>query len=255
MPSFCSKRASSGKRSEPASGPEGRRAKRGAPEGSLKPKPAEHENMTHVTSRFIPGPVGPLDSRWHGPDDGRPVVLLHPHPSFGGTMGSRLVYGLAVGLAADGWRAIRFDFRGVGRSAGAYGDGPGEVEDALAVLGLVAWESAGSGAKPALVGYSFGGAVACKAATRREVSRLVLVATPVDVLGSSLDPMAAAPHVRSPARLVVGDQDPYVGVGEARGLAAAFRPPAPVTVLPSAGHFLEPADNPRVLDAVRAALA
>src|SRR5688572_22598728 len=124
--------------------------------------------MVAVESRFIPGPAGPLDSRWHGPADGRPVVILHPHPSFGGTMGSRLVYDLAVGLAADGWRAIRFDFRGVGRSAGTYGDGPGEVEDALAVLGLAESDSAGAGVRPALVGYSFGAAVACKAATRRD---------------------------------------------------------------------------------------
>lgn len=181
-------------------------------------------------------------------------MLLHPHPQFNGTMGSRLVYDLAVGLAADGFRVVRFDFRGVGRSGGAYGDGPGEVEDALAVLGFVEWETAERRVKPALVGYSFGGAVACKAATRRAAERLVLVATPVDVLGSSLDPMAAAPLVRSPARLIVGDQDPYVSVGQARGLAAVFRPPAPVTVLPAAGHFLEPTDNPRVLDAVRAAL-
>lgn len=207
---------------------------------------------TDVDSRFIPGPVGPLDSRWHGPEDGRPLVLLHPHPRFGGTMGSRLVYDLAVGLATDGWRVVRFDFRGVGRSAGAYGDGLGETEDALAVLAHVEWSA---GRKPVLVGYSFGGAVACRAAASRDVERLVMVATPVDVLGSALDPMADAPRVRSPTTLVVGDADPYVTVDEATALANRFHPPAPLQVLPAAGHFLEPSDNPRVLAAVRAALA
>lgn len=211
--------------------------------------------MASVTSRFIQGPAGPLDSRWHGPWDGRPVVILHPHPAFGGTMGSRLVYDLAVGLAADGWRAIRFDFRGVGRSAGAYGGGLGEVDDALAVLGLVEWEGTERKHRPVLVGYSFGGAVAVHAAARRPVERLVTVAMPADVLGSSLDPAAAAPRVRSPARLVVGDRDPYVSVEQAEAVAKRFSPPARLTVLPAAGHFLEPADNPRVLGAVRAALA
>jgi alpha/beta superfamily hydrolase len=210
--------------------------------------------MTHPDSRFLPGPAGRLDSRWHGPRGGPPLVVLHPHPQFGGTMGSRLVYDLAVGLAADGWRAVRFDFRGVGRSEGAYGDGLGEAEDAAAVASLVRAET---GRDPVLVGYSFGGAVACRAARAVPVRRLVLVATPVDVLGSRLAPMDDAPHVRTPApaHLVAGDQDPNVTVGQSRALAAAFHPPAGLAILPAAGHFLGPADNPRVLAAVRAALA
>jgi alpha/beta superfamily hydrolase len=209
--------------------------------------------MSHSDARFIAGPAGRLDSRWHGPADGPPLVLLHPHPQFGGTMGSRLVYDLAVGLAADGWRVARFDFRGVGRSEGAYGDGLGEAEDATAVVRAVAAES---GREPVLVGYSFGGAVALRAAASgAPARRLVLVATPVDVLGSALAPMEDAPLVRVPAHLVVGDQDPYVSVEQARALAAAFLQPAAITVLPAAGHFLEPGDNPRVLAAVRAALA
>lgn len=216
---------------------------------------------TDVTSRFIPGPVGRLDSRWHGPADGRPVVLLHPHPLFGGTMGSRLVYDLAVGLAADGWRAVRFDFRGVGGSAGSFGDGAGEADDALAVLAAMAGEAKAVADKttwapriPALVGYSFGGAVACRVATQARVERLVLVATPIDALAAGLDPLADAALVRSPADLVVGDQDPFVSVDQARDLAGRFHPPAPLTVLPAAGHFLEPADNARVFEAVRSAL-
>jgi alpha/beta superfamily hydrolase len=203
-------------------------------------------------SRLIDGPAGRLDSRWHGPRSGRPVVLLHPHPLLGGTMGSRLVYDLAVGLAADGWRAVRFDFRGVGRSEGAYGEGLGEAEDALAVLAAAEAEA---GQVPALVGYSFGGAVACRVATLRAVARLVTVAAPLQVLGTRLDALLDAPRVAAPAHVVVGDRDPYVTAEQARQLAAAFRPPAGLTVLPAAAHFLEPSDNPRVLAAVRDALA
>ncbi|HUR24687.1 MAG TPA: alpha/beta fold hydrolase [Candidatus Thermoplasmatota archaeon] len=207
---------------------------------------------TRPESRSIPGPVGRLDSRWHGPAEGRPVVLLHPHPLLGGTMGSRLVYDLAVGLAEDGWRSVRFDFRGAGRSEGDYGEGLGETEDALAVLAAV---EAQAGRTPALIGYSFGGAVACRAAAARRVDRLVTVAAPAQVLGTRLDALADAPRVTAPAHVIVGDRDPYVSVDLARTMAAAFRPPAGLTVLAAASHFLEPGDNPRVLAAVRAALA
>jgi len=203
-------------------------------------------------SRTLNGPAGSLDSRWHGPAGGRPLVLLHPHPLLGGTMGSRLVYDLAVGLAADGWRVVRFDFRGVGRSEGTYGDGLGETEDAIAVL--AAAEAEAGGRRAVLVGYSFGGAVAGRAASIRPVERLVMVAAPSNVMGTALDVVADAPRVSAPAHLVIGDRDPYVSVESARLMAAAFRPPAGLTVLPAAGHFLEPQDNPRVLDAVRATL-
>ncbi|MEA3166176.1 MAG: uncharacterized protein QOJ26_1045 [Thermoplasmata archaeon] len=202
-------------------------------------------------SRAIAGPAGKLDSRWHGPKDGRPVVILHPHPLAGGTMGNRVVYDLAVALAADSWRVVRFDFRGVGRSEGEYGNGAGEAEDALAVLAAV---EADTGQRPVLVGYSFGGAVAVRAAALRPVERLVLVATPAQVLGTSLDAFADAPRVTAPTHLVVGDRDPYVSVQQAKALAAAFHPEAGLTILAAASHFLEPGDNPRVLAAVRAAL-
>jgi hypothetical protein len=159
---------------------------------------------------------------------------------------------LAVGLAADGWRVVRFDFRGVGRSQGAYGHGLGETDDALAVLAAVEVEC---GRRPVLVGYSFGGAVACRTAAAQAVERLVLVATPTDVTGSALQPLMDAMRVAPPVHIVVGDQDPFVSVAQAQALAARFQPAAGLTVLSSAAHFLEPSDNPRVLAAVRNALA
>jgi alpha/beta superfamily hydrolase len=208
-----------------------------------------------MDSIFYQGPAGPLDARRHGPADGRPVLLLHPHPQFGGTMGSRLVYDLAVALGGSGFRAVRFDFRGVGRSAGGYGRGEGEAGDAVAVFDALAREA---GQVPIVVGYSFGAAVACRLATVREPARLVLVGCPLRLRETALDPLGDAPRARCiepPVRVIVGDGDGFVTPEEAHRLAAAFRPPGTLTVLPGAGHFLEPSHNARAAAAVLAALA
>lgn len=205
-----------------------------------------------MDSRFLQGPAGRLDARLHGPRDGEPILLLHPHPLFGGTMGSRLVYDLAVGLADAGHRVLRFDFRGVGRSEGTYGEGLGEIGDALAAFDALAVET---GKTPAVVGYSFGAAVACALAGRRTPMRTILVAMPVDVLQSRLDPAADAPHATGPVHLVVGDRDEFVTVAQAQAVARRFEPSAKVSVLPDAGHFLEPSHNARAVAAVLAAVA
>lgn len=167
-------------------------------------------------------------------------------------MGSRLVYDLAVALGDAGHNAVRFDFRGVGRSEGAYAQGQGESEDAAAVFDAVQAEA---GRPPAVVGYSFGGAVACRLATARDPRHLVLVATPLRLTESLLVPADDAPRAKAPASLIVGDHDGFVTVAEARTLADAFRPPARLTVLPGAAHFLEPSHNARAVAAVIDALA
>jgi alpha/beta superfamily hydrolase len=204
-----------------------------------------------MDSRFFDGPAGRLDARLHGPADGRPLLILHPHPAMGGTMGSRLVYDLAVALGAAGWRAVRFDFRGVGRSAGAYGQGEGEVSDALAVWDRLREET---GTVPVVVGYSFGAAVACRLATQRVVPCLVLVACPDEVPLTSLDPFADAPRVRSSVHVIVGSEDPFIAPADTQRLAESFQPPATTTILAGAGHFLEPTHNPRAVAAVLTAL-
>jgi alpha/beta superfamily hydrolase len=198
-----------------------------------------------LESLFLQGPAGRLDARLHGPAAGRPVLLLHPHPLFGGTMGSRLVYDLAAGLGAAGFRALRFDFRGVGRSEGRYAHGVGEAADARA-----AWDHlrAATGQAPAVVGYSFGGAVACRLAAEAAVPTLVGVAAPVDVMESRLAPLDDARRCTAGrVHLVAGEGDPLVPFEDARRLAAAFPRPASLSLIPGGGHFLEPARNPEVL--------
>lgn len=200
-----------------------------------------------LESLFLEGPAGRLDARLHGPAGGRPVLLLHPHPLYGGTMGSRLVYDLAAGFGEAGFRALRFDFRGVGRSAGSYGEGLGEADDARA-----AWDflRGATGQPPAVVGYSFGGAVACRLATEADVPALVAVAAPAEVRDSRLDPVGDAARCRARrVHVVAGEGDPLVPLEASRRLAAAFPHPAGLTVVSGGAHFLEPSRNREVLAA------
>lgn len=201
-------------------------------------------------TRSFDGPAGRLDARLHGPPDGAPVLLLHPHPRHGGSMGTRFVYTLARALADAGWRAVRFDFRGVGRSDGAYDEGRGETEDAVAVWDALAAE----GDAPAVVGFSFGAAVAIRLAGRRPVPRLVLVAPPRRPLAARMDPVADARAVGCPAHVLVGSADEQVPVADAKAVCDAL-PAGRFRVLDGVDHLLTPTHHATAVAAVLAALA
>ena len=178
----------------------------------------------------IAGPSGAIECAIDVPA-GTPrglAVVCHPHPQHGGTMDNKVVQTLARAFVQLGYTAVRFNFRGVGASQGAWAEGPGEIDDALAVVG--AFRTAG---QPLLLaGFSFGAYVASNAAARlasdgAAAERLVLIAP-----AASRFDMAPVP----PDTLVVhGESDDVVP------LAAVFdwaRPQSlPVTVVPGAGHF------------------
>jgi alpha/beta superfamily hydrolase len=184
----------------------------------------------HTQRRSIGGPAGAIECAIDAPA-GTPrglAVVCHPHPQHGGTMDNKVVQTLARAFVQLGYTALRFNFRGVGASQGSWAEGPGEIDDALAVVG--AFRVAG---QPLLLaGFSFGAYVASNAAARlaadgAAAERLVLIAP-----AASRFDMAGVP----PDTLVVhGESDDVVP------LAAVFdwaRPQSlPVTVVPGAGHF------------------
>src|SRR6188508_3152656 len=113
------------------------------------------------------GPAGPLEALLdepEGPSRAAPntpraaVVFAHPHPQFGGTMHTKVVYRGAKGLARIGCAVLRFNFRGVGRSAGTFDQGDGEKEDFKAALDYMATRYPQSPLWAA--GFSFGAWVA-----------------------------------------------------------------------------------------------
>ncbi|MEO7400150.1 MAG: alpha/beta fold hydrolase [Polaromonas sp.] len=184
----------------------------------------------------IQGPVGALEIALDAPA-GEPrgvAVIAHPHPLFGGTLDNKVVQTLARAFVQSGWTAVRFNFRGVGGSAGSHDEGRGELEDLLAVVQHAA--PAGDGqAALALAGFSFGAFVTTHAFERlnasRPVEKLVLVGTSVSRAPAA--PIEPAAHLKT--LVVHGEQDDTVLLSAVLDWA---RPQAlPVTVVPGVGHF------------------
>jgi uncharacterized protein len=110
------------------------------------------------------------------------VVICHPHPQFGGSMNNNVVLGVEAALADADFTTLRFDFRGVGRSRGVYGDGVGEVDDVKRAVAFLAADS--KVGKIYVVGYSFGAAVGLKAGVEDERVRAVVGIAPPTVMYS-----------------------------------------------------------------------
>ena len=87
------------------------------------------------------GPAGRLEALYEAPPSPRfAAVICHPHPRHGGTLHTHATSRLARAVRGQGGATLRFNFRGVGRSAGRYGGGDGEVEDVRAALAWLAEE-------------------------------------------------------------------------------------------------------------------
>lgn len=182
----------------------------------------------------IEGPAGVLEGILDTPQDGRAVahvgVVCHPHPMHGGAMTNKVAHMLARSFNEAGAPAVRFNFRGVGASAGAYDEGDGETQDALAVLDWAAqrWPQAHLW----LAGFSFGGAVAIHAATLRNVQRLVTVAPAVERVRTAVAEPPSCPWL-----IVQGDQDELVNPLETQRWASSLAAPPTVKMLPGVDHF------------------
>ena len=182
------------------------------------------------------GPAGALEIAVDKPTgESRGVaVIAHPHPLFGGTLDNKVVQTLARAFVQCGWTAVRFNFRGVGGSAGSHDEGQGELDDFLAVVQQVAPPGDGESVL-ALAGFSFGAFVTTHAFGRlhslRRIEKLVLVGTSVSrAPAATID---AAAHDRT--LVVHGEQDDTVLLADVMDWA---RPQAlPVTVMPGVGHF------------------
>ncbi len=186
----------------------------------------------HTQKLSIQGPVGLIEMAQDAPAEPSKgvVVIAHPHPLFGGTMDNKVVQTLARAFTQCGWTAVRFNFRGVGASAGTHDNGLGELDDLLAVV----CHAAPSG-RLALAGFSFGAFVTSNAFAQlhagREIDSLVLVG--VATSRFPVSPIPAEAHVKT--LVIHGEQDDTVPLAAVMDWA---RPQIlPVTVVPGVGHF------------------
>ena len=184
----------------------------------------------------VAGPAGLIECAVDAPAPGAPgastaprgvAVLCLPHPLHGGALDNKVVQTLARAFVQLGYTSVRFNFRGVGASQGAWDAGSGEVADALAVIAALRV----SGLPLVLGGFSFGAYVAAQAAAQmldaERAERLVLVGPAVQ----NFD-VGAVP---ADTLVIHGETDEVVA------LAAVFdwaRPQSlPVVVVPGSGHF------------------
>jgi hypothetical protein len=181
----------------------------------------------------IVGPAGAIEAIVNDPGGAGSeyAVVCHPHPLFGGTMDNKVVFAVARALQQTGIPTLRFNFRGVGASAGAYDEGRGETDDAVAVA---SWgEQRWPGRRLVIAGFSFGSYVALRLAHQRTADRLITIAPPVDRFDFSSIPAPICPWL-----VVQGDADDVVDPASVIAWAESLEPKPRLVVLPGAGHFL-----------------
>jgi len=182
---------------------------------------------------ILEGPAGSLQAIFESPRNVTPAgaaVICHPHPLHGGTMQNKVVHTLARAFIHQDFHALRFNFRGVGESAGAFNDGEGELLDALAAI---AWMRRQVSDLPLwIAGFSFGAAIAVRAAVAALPDGLVSVAPAISRLAENLQ---AEP--RCPWLVVQGDRDELVDIDETIEWLNRLSPGPELHVFSGVQHF------------------
>ena len=181
----------------------------------------------------IDGPAGPIEAMVERPPDAREgmiAICCHPHPLYGGAMQNKVVHTLARAAQDQRVTSLRFNFRGVGASAGVYDNGVGESDDAAAISDWCKRELGAS--RLWSFGFSFGSFVAFRLATIRDAELLVTVAPPVQRFDfSSLE------VPRCPWLVIQGDHDDVVNPEVVGGWTRIVSPAPEVRIVAGAGHF------------------
>jgi hypothetical protein len=186
------------------------------------------------------GPEGRLEGRYqHNREPNAPIALmLHPHPQHGGSMNNKVVYTLYQVFTRRGFSALRFNFRGVGRSQGTYDRGEGELSDAASALDWLQSYNQNAGACW-IAGFSFGAWIGMQLLMRRpEISGFISLSPPANMYDFSF--LAPCP---SSGLVLQGELDEFVPepsvaklvekLTHQRNLDIDYR------VIPGANHFYQ----------------
>lgn len=189
---------------------------------------------TTQTHFLLPGPAGDLEvvatPASEAAQKQAVAVICHPHPMFGGTMNNKVVTTLERTFKELGLSTVRFNFRGVGKSAGTFDEGRGEKQDLLAVIDWV------KATRPIdalwLAGFSFGGFIAASVAVELPVAQLVTVAPQVSRFKEAHLTSVTVPWV-----LVQGEDDEVVSPAETFEWIETINPQPVLIRMPAAGHY------------------
>ena len=182
----------------------------------------------------IRGPAGQLEVLLETPKDATKnhvAVVCHPHPQYQGTMLNKVVHTLSRAMNGLGVPVLRFNFRGVGASEGAYAEGRGETDDALAAIDWM--RDKFPDADLCLLGFSFGGIIAARAALTAAPAHLVTIAPAVPRLSALLDGRQPS----CPWLIIQGDADEVVACADVVDWFNGLDAGPQLQVLPGVGHF------------------
>ncbi len=190
--------------------------------------------MNKQDTLMLDGPAGKLEVLATYPDvDSKKTVgiICHPNPLHEGTMNNKVVTTVARAFEHLGLATVRFNFRGVGKSEGSYGNETGEMDDLLCVIQWV--QDKFPGHQIWLAGFSFGSFIAAAVANKTDfASQLFSIAPAVN-----WHDFSQLNRITCPWHAVIAEADEIVPFDEV--MAYVKNPPSPLDyhVMPGASHF------------------
>jgi alpha/beta superfamily hydrolase len=195
-----------------------------------------------IRSLSLTGPVGRLEALLEEPEGCSPVefcLVCHPHPLGGGSMHNKVVYRIARALRHGGGAVLRFNFRGVGLSGGAFDHGAGELEDARAALD---WLRGRYPQLPyTLAGFSFGSRIILRLGSEiGDARRMVAIGFPKEYHAELAGTLA---HCGVPKVFIQSTRDQYGPMKEMEDFCARVAPPKKLIWIEAGDHFFRGALN------------
>ncbi|PIF02965.1 MAG: alpha/beta hydrolase [Desulfococcus sp.] len=193
--------------------------------------PAEYSGPSAgAPARPAAGPAFELEGRLSQGSAPGGAVICHPHPVYGGTMDTPVVQVMAEVCRKVGAATLRFNFRGVGKSGGRYGNGTGEAEDVIAAVSFL--RNSGH-PRIAVLGYSFGAWAAALAGGRlADADLLILVSPPIHLLD-----FRGIKNLPALGAVIAGDDDEWASEAGLRAMIPDWNPQAELILLPYTDHF------------------
>ena len=191
--------------------------------------------MKRVHISFPCGDIS-LEGVWHFPEGSGPfpaVIVCHPHPLYGGSMSSNVVFAICQALAQQSIAALRFNFRGVGRSGGEFGGGIAEQEDVRAALAFALATPNIDHKRIGLAGYSFGASVALPVAVEDEHIKLLALVSPA-LLDSGREQLKG---YTKPKFIITGENDSVIPERQLQQLVEDIPEPKQCQIIAGADHF------------------